>query len=81
MTTMYKMRKLLYEKQKKELSESKTMHVLIHYLPDFCQAFRGDLIAIENLLDRIFNLLKRNALKSRRGTKKTSMDILSPFIR
>lgn len=57
------------------------MHVLIHYLPDFCQAFRGDLIAIENLLDRIFNLLKRNALKSRRGTKKTSMDILSPFIR
>ncbi|WP_369904123.1 transposase [Enterococcus faecium] len=80
MTTMYKMRKLLYEKQHKELSEYKAMHVLIHYLSDFCHTLISSVRAIENLLKRILNLVKRSSLKSRKRAKKTCLDILSVFL-
>ncbi len=81
MTTMYKMRKLLYERQNKELSEYKTMHVLLQYLPDIGHALLIDTAGINHLLNRILELLKRSGLKSRKRSKKTCMDILSPFIR
>lgn len=80
MTTMYKMRKLLYERQNKELSEYKAMHVLIQYLPDIWHALISSTFSINILLTRILELLKRNGLKSRKGQKKTCLEILSPFI-
>ncbi len=70
-TTMYKMRKLLYERQNKELGEYKTMHVLLQYLPDIGHALLIDTAGINHLLDRILELLKRSGLKSRKGSKKT----------
>ena len=81
MTVMYKMRKLLYERQNKELSEYKAMHVLMQYLPDIWHALLSGPRSINGLLNRILKLLKRNGLKSRKGQKKTCLDILSPFVR
>lgn len=81
MTTMYKMRKLMYERQGKELSEYKAMHVLIQYLPDIWHALMSGFVSINRLLNRVLTLLKRSGLKSRKGRKKTCMDILGPFIR
>lgn len=80
MTTMFKMRKLLYERQHKELSEYKAMHVLVEYLPDLGHTLMDGIASTNILLNRILKLLKRSGLKSRRGTKKTCMDILSPFV-
>jgi len=79
MTTMYKMRKLLYERQRKELSEYKAMHVLIQYLPDIWHALIEGTDSTNTLLNRILNLLKEVARKLEKGLKRQVWIYLVPF--
>ena len=74
---MFKIRKLLYEREKKELSEYKGIYVVKAYLTSFYEALKTSTKRISEMLFRLLNFLRKNGLKSHRYEKKTAIDILS----
>ncbi len=76
-TTMFKIRKLLYEKDGEELSEYKGIYVVKAYLTSLYEALKKSTQRISEILFRLFNFLRKNGRKSHRYEKKTAIDILS----
>ncbi len=68
-STMFKMRQLLLNKKKKELSEYKSIYMIKNYYLLFYQE-------LSKIFLRLFNLLEKNGRKSHRYEKKTVFDIL-----
>lgn len=75
-STMFQMRQLLLVKKKRELSEYKSMYMIMDYFPLLHKAMEKDTTEISRILLRLFNLLQRNGRKSHRYEKKTVFDIL-----
>jgi hypothetical protein len=75
-STMFKMRQLLLQKKKKELSEYKAMYMIKDYFPLLYKAIEKDTKDISKILLRLFDLLQKNGRKSHRYEKKTVFDIL-----
>jgi hypothetical protein len=73
---VFKMRSLLLLKKKKELSEIKCICTLKEYLTGIYNAITGTLQDIKQILLRIYNMIEKNGLKSRRKEEKTVFDIL-----
>ncbi|EJQ37519.1 transposase for insertion sequence element IS231D [Bacillus wiedmannii] len=75
-STMFKMRQLLLQKKKKELSEYKAIGMIQDHLYLFYQAIQKDTQEITKILIRLFDLLQKNGRKSHRYEKKTIFDIM-----
>ncbi len=75
-STMLKMRQLLLQKKKKELSEYKAIGMIQDYLSLLYQTMQKDIQEITKILIRLFTLLQKNGQKSHRYEKKTVFDIM-----
>ncbi|QWH64285.1 IS4 family transposase (plasmid) [Bacillus mycoides] len=75
-STMFKMRQLLLQKKKKELSEYKAIGMIQDHLYLFYQSIKKDTQEITKILIRLFDLLQKNGRKSHRYEKKTIFDIM-----
>jgi Transposase DDE domain len=75
-STMFKMRQLLLQKKRKELSEYKAIGMIQDHLLLLYQAIQKDTQEITKLLIRLFHLLQKNGRKSHRYEKKTVFDIM-----
>ncbi|PFV51756.1 IS4 family transposase [Bacillus cereus] len=75
-STMFKMRQLLLQKKKKELSEYKAIGMIQDHLSLLYQAMQKDTQEITKVLIRLFTLLQKNGRKSHRYEKKTVFDIM-----
>lgn len=73
---MFKMRQLLLQKKKRELSEYKAIGMIQDHLFLLYQAIQQNTQEITKILTRLFNLLQRNGRKSHRYEKKTVFDIM-----
>ncbi|ARV91150.1 hypothetical protein BJG91_00230 (plasmid) [Bacillus thuringiensis] len=74
---MFKMRQLLLQKKKKELSKYKAIGMIQDHLFLLYQVIQKDIKEITKLLIRLFHLLQQNGRKSHRYEKKTVFDIMS----
>ncbi|MGH1093651.1 IS4 family transposase, partial [Bacillus mycoides] len=75
-STMFKMRQLLLNKKKRELSEYKAIYMIKDYFLLLFQTIQKDTQELSKVLLRLFNLLQQNGRKSHRYEKKTVFDIL-----
>ncbi|MGG0111944.1 IS4 family transposase, partial [Bacillus tropicus] len=75
-STMFKIRKLLLQKNKRELSEYKVIGMIQDHLFLLYQAIQKEPQEITNLLIRLFYLPQQNGRKSHRYEKKTIFDIM-----
>lgn len=75
-STMFKMRQLLLNKKKKELSEYKSIYMIKNYYLLFYQGLQKGTQELSKIFLRLFNLLEKNGRKSHRYEKKTVFDIL-----
>ncbi|MGN4817242.1 IS4 family transposase, partial [Bacillus cereus group sp. MYBK163-2] len=75
-STMFKMRQLLLQKKKKELSEYKAIGMIQDHLSLLYQAIQRNNHEITKVLIRLSHLLQKNGRKSHRYEKKTVFDIL-----
>ncbi|ARC27473.1 MULTISPECIES: IS4 family transposase [Bacillus cereus group] len=75
-STMFKMRQLLLQKKKRELSEYKAIGMIQDHLSLLYQAIQKNTQAITKILIRLFTLLQKNGRKSHRYEKKTVFDIM-----
>ncbi|PES62560.1 IS4 family transposase [Bacillus cereus] len=75
-STMFKMRQLLLDKRKKELSEYKSIYIIKNYYLLFYQGLQKGIQELSKIFLRLFNLLEKNGRKSHRYKKKTVFDIL-----
>ncbi|TKA00084.1 IS4 family transposase [Bacillus thuringiensis] len=75
-STMFKMRQLLLQKKKKELSEYKAIGMIQDHLSLLYQAIQKGTQEIAKILIRLFDLLQKNGRKSHRYEKKTVFDIM-----
>ncbi len=75
-STMFRMRELLLQKKKKELSEYKAMYMIKDHLPLLYEAIQQGVKQLTNVLFRMYALLEKNGRKSHRYEKKTVFDIL-----
>ncbi|MBG9667762.1 transposase, partial [Bacillus thuringiensis] len=75
-STMFKMRQLLLQKKKKELSKYKAIGMIQDHLSLLYQAMQKDTQEITKVLIRLFTLLQKNGRKSHRYEKKTVFDIM-----
>ncbi|MGG4376485.1 IS4 family transposase [Bacillus atrophaeus] len=75
-STMFKMRQLLLQKNKRELSEYKAIGMIQDHLSLLYQAIQRNTRIITKVLIRLFTLLKKNGRKSHRYEKKTIFDIM-----
>ncbi|WP_002151204.1 IS4 family transposase, partial [Bacillus cereus] len=75
-STMFKMRQLLLQKKKRELSEYKTIGIIQDHLYLLYQAIQQNTQEITKILIRLFHLLQKNGRKSHRYEKKTVFDIM-----
>ncbi|HDR6248376.1 TPA: IS4 family transposase [Bacillus cereus] len=75
-STMFKMRQLLLQKKKRELSEYKAIGMIQDHLFLLFQAIQKNTQAITKIFIRLFTLLKKNGRKSHRYEKKTVFDIM-----
>ncbi|TEA45638.1 IS4 family transposase [Bacillus sp. BH2] len=75
-STMFKMRQLLLQKKKRELSEYKAIGMIQDHLFLLFQATQKNTQAITKIFIRLFTLLKKNGRKSHRYEKKTVFDIV-----
>ncbi|MCK2004222.1 transposase [[Brevibacterium] frigoritolerans] len=74
--TMFQMRQLLLEKNKKELSEYKAIYMIKNYFPLMFQAMAVGTEELLKILHRLYQLLKKNGRKCHRYKKMTVLDIL-----
>ncbi|MBY7113197.1 IS4 family transposase [Bacillus sp. 17RED48] len=75
-STMFKMRQLLLDKKKKELSEYKSIYMIKNYYLLFYEGLQKGIHELLKVLLRLFYLLEKNGRKSHRYEKKTVFDIL-----
>ena len=75
-STMFKMRQLLLQKKKRELSEYKAIGMIQDHLFLLSQATQENTQEITKILVRLFHLLQKNGRKSHRYEKKTVFDIM-----
>ncbi len=75
-STMFKMRQLLLDKKKKELSEYKSIYMIKNYYQLFYEGLQKSIHELLKVLLRLFYLLEKNGRKSHRYEKKTVFDIL-----
>ena len=75
-STMFKMRQLLLQKKKKELSEYKAIYMIQDHLYLAYEALQKSTQEITKVFLHLFNLLQKNGRKSHRYEKKTVFDIL-----
>ncbi|MED2838030.1 IS4 family transposase [Bacillus wiedmannii] len=75
-STMFKMRQLLLDKKKKELSEYKSIYMIKNYYLLFYEGLQQGIHELSKVLLRLFYLLEKNGRKSHRYKKKTVFDIL-----
>ncbi|MDA2118451.1 IS4 family transposase [Bacillus cereus group sp. MYBK59-1] len=75
-STMFKMRQLLLQKKKRELSEYKAIGMIQDHLFLLFQATQKNTQAITKIFIRLFTLLKKNGRKSHRYEKRTVFDIM-----
>ncbi len=75
-STMFKMRQLLLDKKKKELSEYKSIYMIKNYYLLFYEGLQKDIHELLKVLLRLFYLVEKNGRKSHRYEKKTVFDIL-----
>ncbi|MED3244806.1 IS4 family transposase, partial [Bacillus thuringiensis] len=75
-STMFKMRQLLLQKKRKELSEYKAIGMIQDHLLLLYQAIQKNTQEITKILIRLFHLLEKNGRKSHRYEKKTVFDIM-----
>ncbi|MCU5408932.1 transposase [Bacillus cereus] len=75
-STMFKMRQLLLQKKKSELSEYKAIGMIQDYLYLLHQAIQKTTQEVTKILIRLFHLLQKNGRKSHRYEKKTVFDIM-----
>ncbi|MBE7129952.1 transposase, partial [Bacillus mycoides] len=75
-STMFKMRQLLLQKKKRELSEYKAIGMIQDHLYLLYQAIQKDTQEITKILIHLFHLLQKNGRKSHRYEKKTVFDIM-----
>lgn len=75
-STMFKMRQLILQKKKRELSEYKAIGMIQDHLYILYQAIQQNTREITRILIRLFHLLQKNGRKSHRYEKKTVFDIL-----
>ncbi len=75
-STMFKMRQLLLDKKKKELSEYKSIYMIKNYYLLFYEGLQKDTHELLKVLLRLFYFLEKNGRKSHRYEKKTVFDIL-----
>ncbi|MDF9547300.1 IS4 family transposase [Bacillus cereus] len=75
-STMFKMRQLILQKKKQELSEYKAIGMIQDHLHILYQAIQQNTQEITKILVCLFNLLQKNGRKSHRYEKKTVFDIL-----
>ncbi len=73
---MFKMRQLLLDKKKKELSEYKSIYMIKNYYLLFYEGLQQGVHELSKVLLRLFYLLEKNGRKSHRYKKKTVFDIL-----
>lgn len=73
---MFKMRQLILQKKKRELSEYKAIGMIQDHLYILYQAIQQNTREITRVLIRLFHLLQKNGRKSHRYEKKTVFDIL-----
>ncbi|MEC2624441.1 IS4 family transposase, partial [Bacillus cereus] len=75
-STMFKMRKLLLQKNKRELSEYKAIGMIQDHVSLLYQAIQRNTQDLTKILIRLFDLLQKNGRKSHRYEKKTIFDIM-----
>lgn len=75
-STMFRMRQLLLDKKKKELSEYKSIYMIKDYYLLFYQGLQKDAKELSKIFLRLFHLLEKNGRKCHRYNKKTVFDIL-----
>ena len=75
-STMFKMRKLLLQKNKRELSEYKAIGMIQDHVSLLYQAIQRNTQNLTKILIRLFDLLQKNGRKSHRYEKKTIFDIM-----
>lgn len=75
-STMFKMRQLLLDKKKKELSEYKSIYMIKNYYLLFYHGLKKDIQELLKVFLRLFYLLEKNGRKSHRYERKTVFDIL-----
>lgn len=75
-STMFKMRQLLLDKKKKELSEYKSIYMIKNYYLLFYQGLQRGTQEVSKIFLRLLNLLEKNGRKSHRYEKKIVFDIL-----
>lgn len=75
-STMFKMRQLLLDKKKKELSEYKSIYMIKNYYLLFYEGLKKGIHELLKILLRLFYQLEKNGRKSHRYEKKTVFDIL-----
>ncbi|MEB8933068.1 IS4 family transposase [Bacillus cereus] len=75
-STMFKIRKLLLQKNKRELSEYKAIGMIQDHVSLLYQAIQRNTQDLTKILTRLFHLLQQNGRKSHRYEKKTVFDIL-----
>ena len=73
---MFKMRQLLLQKHKRELSEYKAIGMIQDHLSLLYQAIQRNTRIITKVLIRLFTLLKKNGRKSHRYEKKTIFEVI-----
>ncbi|HDR7320997.1 TPA: IS4 family transposase [Bacillus toyonensis] len=73
---MFKMRQLLLQKKKRELSEYKAIGMIQDHLSLLYQAIQKSTQGITKILIRLFDLLQKNGRKSHRYEKQTIFDIM-----
>lgn len=76
---MFQMRSLLLVKKKKETSELKTIGMIKDFIPILQQALQKKAQDVEQVLTRLFKMIRKNGYKSRRYKKKTVFDILGVY--
>ncbi|UYX55751.1 IS4 family transposase (plasmid) [Bacillus thuringiensis] len=75
-STMFKMRQLILQKKKQELSEYKAIGMIQDHLSSLYQAIQQNIQEITKILISLFHLLQKNGRKSHRYEKKTVFDIM-----
>ncbi|MEB9593708.1 IS4 family transposase [Bacillus cereus] len=75
-STMFKIRKLLLQKNKRELSEYKAIGMIQDHVSLLYQAIQRNTQDLTKILIRLFDLLQKNGRKSHRYEKKTIFDIM-----
>jgi hypothetical protein len=75
-STMFRMRQLLLDKKKKELSEYKSNYMIKDYYLLFYQGLQKDAKELSKIFLRLIHLLEKNGWKCHRYNKKMAFDIL-----